>query len=75
MPPFCKYWELIFKKKQMKVISWKDGSKVVHYEGLLKNLFSPDREELIKCTNEDTAANIGNTDMQYCSIGSKVPFQ
>ena len=44
MPPFSEYWELIFKKKQMKVISRKDGSKVVHYARLLKNLFSPDRE-------------------------------
>jgi hypothetical protein len=44
LPPFSEYWELIFKKKQMKVISRKDGSKVVHYARLLKNLFSPDRE-------------------------------
>jgi len=44
MAPFSNYWELMFKKKQMKVISWKDGSKVTHYARLIKNLFSPHRE-------------------------------
>jgi hypothetical protein len=34
----------MFKKKQMKVVSRKDGTKVVHYARLLKNLFSPNRE-------------------------------
>jgi hypothetical protein len=34
----------MFEKKQMKVILWKDGSKVVHYTRLFKNLFSPNRE-------------------------------
>ncbi len=44
MPPFSNYWELMFKNKQMKVISWKDGSKLTHYARLLKNVFSPHRE-------------------------------
>ena len=34
----------MFKKKQMKVVSRKDGTKVVHYARLLKNLFSQNRE-------------------------------
>jgi hypothetical protein len=44
LPPFSDYWELMFKKMQMKVISRKDGSKVTHYARLFKNLFSPHRE-------------------------------
>jgi hypothetical protein len=44
LPPFHEYWEIIFKTKQMKVISRKDGSKVVHYARLLNSLFSPQRE-------------------------------
>ena len=30
LPPFAEYWDMMFKKKQMKVIAKKDGSKVVH---------------------------------------------
>jgi hypothetical protein len=51
LPPFHEYWEIIFKKKQMKVISWKDGSKVVHNARLLKNIFSPLREANLKTTD------------------------
>jgi hypothetical protein len=41
---FSKYWELMFKKKQMRLILRKDSSKVVHHARLLKKLFSPNRE-------------------------------
>ena len=58
LPPFHKYWEIIFKKKQMKVISRKDGSKVVHYTRLLNSLFSPQRE-----------ADLATTDMVH-ELGS-----
>jgi hypothetical protein len=44
LPPFSDYWELMFKKKQIKVVPRKDGSKVTHHARLLKNLFSPHRE-------------------------------
>jgi hypothetical protein len=44
LPPFNEYWKTLFKKKQMRVISRKDGSKVVHYARLVKNLFSPHRK-------------------------------
>ena len=44
LPPFAKYWDLMFKKKQMKVVARKDGSKVVHYSRLRKYLFDPTRE-------------------------------
>ena len=44
LPPFNEYWETLFKKKQMRVISRKDGRKVVHYARQVKNLFSPHRE-------------------------------
>jgi hypothetical protein len=42
---------MMFKKKQMKVISQKDGCKVVHYARLLKSLFSPRREADIMTTD------------------------
>jgi hypothetical protein len=58
LPPFHEYWEIIFKKKQMKVISRKDGSKVVHYARLLNSLFSPRRE-----------ADLATTDMVH-ELGS-----
>ena len=51
LPPFQEYWEIIFKKKQMKVICRKDGCKVVHYARLLKSLFSPQREADIMTTD------------------------
>jgi hypothetical protein len=51
LPPFTEYWELIFKKKQMKVIARKDGSKVVHFARLLKYVFAPIRETDIKTTD------------------------
>eukprot|EP00956_Cyclotella_meneghiniana_P020609 scaffold36577_cov45-Cyclotella_meneghiniana.AAC.1 len=43
-PPFAEYWDLIFKKKQMKVVARKDGSKVVCYSRLRKYLFDPTRK-------------------------------
>jgi len=51
LPPFQEYWDIIFKKKQMKVISRKDGSKVVHYARLLTCLFSPRREADLATTD------------------------
>jgi hypothetical protein len=51
LPPFQEYWDIIFKKKQMKVISRKDGSKVVHYARLLTCLFSPRREADLAATD------------------------
>jgi hypothetical protein len=51
LPPSTEYWELIFKKKDLKVIAWKDGSKVVHFAILLKYLFSPTRETYIMTMN------------------------
>jgi hypothetical protein len=41
LPPFQDYWELTFKKKQMKVIARQDGTKVVHFARLLRYLFNP----------------------------------
>ena len=58
LPPFDEYWEIIFKKKQMNVISRKDGSKVVHYAKLLKSLFSPRREADLATT--DTVHELGS---------------
>jgi len=58
LPPFDEYWEIIFKKKQMKVISQKDGSKVVHYARLLNSLFSPQREADLATT--DTVHELGS---------------
>jgi hypothetical protein len=43
LPPFKEYWELTFKKKQMRIVNCKDGTKVVHFARLLKYLFDPKR--------------------------------
>ena len=42
LPPFKKYWGIMFEKKMMSVVarSSKDGSKVVHMARLRKELFS-----------------------------------
>ena len=52
LPPFNEYWETLFKKKQMRVISRKDGRKVVHYARQVKNLFSPHREADTSMTDQ-----------------------
>jgi hypothetical protein len=51
LPPFQDYWELTFKKKQMKVIARQDGITVVHLARLLKYLFNPTRRTH-KATND-----------------------
>jgi hypothetical protein len=43
LPPFKEYWELTFKKKQMRIVNCKDGTKVVNFTRLLKYLFDPKR--------------------------------
>jgi hypothetical protein len=53
LPPFAEYWELMFKKKQMKVVARKDGSKVVYYSRLRKCLFDPRRK-----TDKETNAKV-----------------
>ena len=53
LPPFAEYWDLMFKKKQMKVVARKDASKLVHYSRLRKYLFDPTRE-----TDKETTATL-----------------
>ena len=43
----------MFKKKQMKVVARKDGSKVVHYSRLRMYLFDPTRE-----TDKETTSKV-----------------
>ena len=43
LPPFADYWDMMFKRKQMAVVSRKDGTKVVHLARLQSQLFSPTR--------------------------------
>eukprot|EP00956_Cyclotella_meneghiniana_P034905 scaffold109285_cov63-Cyclotella_meneghiniana.AAC.1 len=49
----------MFKKKQMKVVARKDGSKVVHYNRLRKYLFNPTRETDKETT--DTVIELAST--------------
>ena len=41
LPPFKKYWDFMFNKKQMAVVSRKSGAKVLHLTKLRDELFSP----------------------------------
>ncbi len=41
LPPLKTYWDEKFTKRQMSVIAWKSGTKIVHYAQLLKQFFSP----------------------------------
>jgi hypothetical protein len=41
LPPFKDYWELMYDKKQMKVVCRTDGSSVVHYKRIHNCLFHP----------------------------------
>eukprot|EP00956_Cyclotella_meneghiniana_P021174 scaffold38171_cov73-Cyclotella_meneghiniana.AAC.1 len=59
LPPFTEYWDLMFKKKQMKVVARKDGSKVVHYNRLRKYLFNPTRATDKETT--DTVIELAST--------------
>ena len=59
LPPFAEYWDLMFKKKQMKVVARKDGSKVVHYNRLRKYLFNPTRATDKETT--DTVIELAST--------------
>ena len=49
----------MFKKKQMKVVARKDGSKVVHYNRLRKYLFNPTRATDKETT--DTVIELAST--------------
>ena len=41
LPPFKKYWEHLFEKKQMIVVASDSGAKVLAYADLRKELFHP----------------------------------
>jgi hypothetical protein len=41
LPPFKNYLDELLSKRQMSVIAWKPGTKVVHYARLLNQLFVP----------------------------------
>ena len=53
LPPFQEYLDLLYKKKQMKVIARKSGSAVVQYAMLWKQLFWPSRK-----TNRETSKRV-----------------
>ncbi len=67
--PFKFYWDDLFSKRQMSVITWKLGANVVHYARLLKQLFSPNRPADLKMGQRvielaRTAANAICTELQ-----------
>jgi len=41
LPPFRKYWDHLFEKKQMVVVASKSGTKVLQFAELRKELFHP----------------------------------
>jgi hypothetical protein len=41
LPPFKKYWDHMFEKKQMVVVASESGAKVLQFTGLRKELFHP----------------------------------
>ena len=43
LPPMKEYWDTTFSRRQMKVITSSDGSKVVHLARLKRHLFHPTR--------------------------------
>ena len=43
LPPMREYWDIMYQKKQMRVVACKSGTKVVHFSRLCKNLFCPIR--------------------------------
>lgn len=44
LPPLKEYWQLIFHRKQMKVVSRTDGTSVVHYNRIRRRLFHPTKK-------------------------------
>ena len=50
LPPFATYWDMLFKEKQMKVIARKDGTRVVHYAKIRKELFEPKQSTDVETT-------------------------
>jgi len=50
LPPFKKYWEHLFEKKQMIVVASDSGAKVLAYADLRKELFHP-------CDSTNTATD------------------
>ena len=53
LPPFKEYLCLLFEKKQMSVVARKSGTKVVHFDHLRRQLFSPARK-----TDRDTSHRV-----------------
>ena len=44
LPPLKEYFNLLYDKKQMRVVARKDGTKVVHFARIRQTLFSPVRK-------------------------------
>ena len=44
LPPFQSYWDEMFNKKQMSVMDWRSGSKVMQLAEVKKSLFKPSRK-------------------------------
>jgi hypothetical protein len=52
LPPFKDYWELMYDKKQMKVVCHTDGSSVVHYKRIRNHLFHPTKKSDVETTEQ-----------------------
>jgi hypothetical protein len=52
LPPFKDYGELMYDKKQMKVVCRTDGTSVVHYKRIHNNLFHPAKRSDVETTEQ-----------------------
>ena len=52
LPPFKEYWEMMYQRKQMKVVSRTDGTSVVHYNRIRNRLFNPTKKLIWKPQTE-----------------------
>eukprot|EP00956_Cyclotella_meneghiniana_P023299 scaffold45195_cov78-Cyclotella_meneghiniana.AAC.1 len=50
LPPFKEYWELMYHRKQMRVVCRTDGTSVVHYNRIRHRLFHPTKASDVETT-------------------------
>ena len=89
LPPFKEYWEHLFEKKKMIVVSSESGARVLQFAELRNELFSP-KDPTNAATNEclvqlakeaaqgvlDELHNEKKTTWKYLSIsGSSMSYQ
>eukprot|EP00956_Cyclotella_meneghiniana_P045382 scaffold365624_cov146-Cyclotella_meneghiniana.AAC.1 len=50
LPPFQEYWDLMYNRKQMRVVCRTDGTSVVHYNRIRHRLFHPSKASDVETT-------------------------